>query len=74
MEDKAMKEIPEMGTIAWKGDTISLLIRLSQWRWGGDEPLCRLWSDYLVKSSYLCVLLLEYLCVLCPTSLSPLGI
>lgn len=32
------------------------------------------WSGYLVKSSYLCVLLLEYLCVLCPTSLSPLGI
>ena len=41
---------------------------------GGDEPLCWLWSGYLAKSSYLCVLLLEYLCVLCPTSLSPLGI
>ena len=40
---------------------------------GDHEPLCRLWSGYLVKSSYLCVLLLEYLCVLCPTSLSPLG-
>ena len=41
---------------------------------GDHEPLCRLWSGYLAKSSYLCVLLLEYLCVLCPTSLSPLGI
>lgn len=37
------------------------------------ELLCWLWSGYLAKSSYLCALLLEYLCVLCPTSLSPLG-
>ena len=37
------------------------------------ELLCEYGSGYLAKSSYLCVLLLEYLCVLCPTSLGPLG-